>query len=165
MLEKSILSCVKGEFLSVTTLVSADKVSEDLAKRGFPNGNPMVGRITKEVSYGSVRICDYEKLADVIAEREQGKEAKKPWYDWEEDKFPYIAKGRKSGLRYFVVKPTKKTTYNTKWFLDGVEVSLDTIKPYFKASTFNRGEDEPRMFTLQLEFITYLKQKDIIFKR
>lgn len=164
MLEKSILMCQKGKFLSVTTLVSADKVSEGLAKQGFRNGNPMFGRITKEVVYNDVRICDYEKLADVIAEREQGKEAREPWYDWEEDKFPYIAKGKKNGLRYFVVKPTKNSTYKTTWFLDGVEVSLETIKPYFKPSYFKR-DDEPRMFTLQLEFITHLKQKDIIFKR
>ena len=164
MLEKSILKCVRGQMLSATTLVSADKVNEDLAKRGFPNGNPMFGRITKEVAYSGVRICDYEKLSDVVAEREQGIEAKKPWYDWEQDKFPYIARGRKNGKRYFVVKPTKNTAYDVKWFLDGVEVSLDTIKPYFKASAFAKNE-EPRVLTLQLEFITYLKQKDIIFKR
>lgn len=165
MLENSILKCAKGQFLTVTALTAAEKIDENLAKRGFKGGNPMVGRITKQTTYKKVRICDYENLRDVIKEREIGKEARESWYDWEFNKFPYICKGKKNGKRYFVVKPLNGTTqYETKWFLDGVEVKLDEIKPYFKSSYFNKDE-EPRMFTLQLEFITYIKQGNILYKK
>lgn len=164
-LETTILSCKKGVFLSVTTLVSADKINQELAKRGFKGGNPMLDRITKSTEYVGVRICDYERLSDVIAERLSGKEAKEPWYEWEENSFPYICKAKKSEKRYFVIKPTENTTYNTKWYLDGKEISLEEIKPYFKPSYFAKKEDAPRMFTLQLEFITSIKQGNLLYQK
>lgn len=156
-LEKLICSLNKGEFLSVAVEHNTEKVNEDLYKKVNGMPNPMIGRVTRCVEYQGVRFCDYERMADVVAERADGKEPKKPWYEWVV--FPFIADGKKNGKRYMVVKPTPNTTYKETFFVDGVEVEYAEIAQYFKAKTpYNR------VITLQLDFIKRIKQGDILYK-
>lgn len=152
-LVKTICSLAKGQFVNVVTIYPSDKMDGELYKKinGMPN--PLIGRITKRTEYIGVRICDYESLADVVAEREDGKEAKEPWYNW--ITFPFIAEGKKNGKRYMVVKPTRNTNYKVSYFVDGVETDYSNISQYFKAKS---RSEEVRMLTLQLDYISSVKQ-------
>lgn len=160
-LESLVCSLAKGQFVNVVTTYPTDKMDSELYKKigGMPN--PMFGRITKRTEYQGVRVCDYESLADVVAERAEGKEAKEPWYKW--ISFPFIAEGKKNGNRYMVVKPTINTAYKVKYFVDGTEVEYAEIAQYFKAKS--RSEESPRMLTLQLDFIDSVKQGSIVYNK
>lgn len=159
-LESLICTLAKGQFVSVETIYPSEKMDGELYKKVGGMPNPMFGRITKRTEYQGVRVCDYESLADVIAEREQGKAAREPWYNW--ISFPFIAEGKKNGNRYMVVKPTSNTAYKVTYFVDGIEVEYADIAQYFKAKS--RGE-EPRMLTLQLDYITSIKQGTISYTK
>lgn len=159
-LESLICSLVKGQFVNVVTTYPSEKMDGELYKKISGMPNPMFGRITKRTEYQGVRICDYESLADVIAEREQGKVAKEPWYNWVS--FPFIAEGKKNGNRYMVVKPTSNTAYKVTYLVDGAEVQYSEIAHYFKAKS---RSEEPRMLTLQLDYISSIKQGTISYTK
>ena len=154
-MKKQILSLAKGQFISVETKVSAEKINESMYKKVEGRPNPYFGRITKEVKHSGIRVCDYENMAAVIAEREEGKEARAPWYEWEA--FPYLAKGKKNGNEYFVVKTTENYRANVQYYLDGEEVEYSEIAHLFKASS--KSEELPRVLTLDLRFIQAINGK------
>lgn len=159
-LESLICSLVKGQFVNVVTTYPSEKMDGELYKKISGMPNPMFGRITKRTEYQGVRVCDYENLSDVIAEREQGKVAREPWYNW--ISFPFIAEGKKNGNRYMVVKPTSNTAYKVTYFVDGIEVEYTDIAQYFKAKS---RSEEPRMLTLQLDYISSIKQGSISYTK
>lgn len=156
-MKKQILALPKGQMVSVETLVSSDKINEDMYKKVDGRPNPYFGRITKSVVHSSIRVCDYENMAAVIAEREQGKEAKKPWYDWTH--FPYIGVGRKSGLEYFILKTSANYKAKTQYYLDGVAVEYAEIAHLFKAKS--KSDEMPRVITLQLDFIKKINKEEV----
>ena len=160
VMRNEILKLQKGQFVAVTTMYPTSKVDEDLYKKigGMPN--PFMGRITKRTEHSGIHVCEYENMAQVIAEREQGKEPKAPWYEWLE--FPYIVRGKKNGNDYFIVKTTQNYHAKVTYYLDGVEVDYSEIAHAFKAKS--RGE-LPRVLTFQLEYIERIKQKDITYTK
>lgn len=156
-MKKQILALPKGQFISVATIVSSAKVDEKMYKKIEGRPNSYFGRITKSVKHSGIRVCDYENMAAVIAEREGGKEAKAPWYEWLT--FPYIAKGKKNGNEYFVVKTTENYKATTQYYVDGVAVEYAEIAHLFKASS--KSEELPSVLTLQLDFIEKINNEEV----
>ncbi|MBR6517662.1 MAG: hypothetical protein IKT40_12595 [Bacilli bacterium] len=159
-MRNSILKLQRGQFISVVTNYPTTKVDDDLYKKIDKMPNPMFGRITKRTEFSGVRVCEYENMAQVIAEREQGKEAREPWYDWVN--FPYIAVGKKNLNEYLVVKTTPTMQTKVTYFVDGIETDYSLIEKYFKAKS--KGE-MPRVLTLQLDYIESFKQGEIVYKK
>lgn len=151
--EQIVEKCVKGQFLTIVAETSISDMDGKQLKK-----SPYLGQLRKETTYTAVRFCDYENLASTKEKREQGIEAQKPtWWEWV--KFPYIARHKTKGTLYVVVKPT--TEYpSSKYFLNGVEVSSELVKPNLK-----KVSGESTVYMLKLESITYLQQGNILYKR
>ena len=159
-MKNSVLKLQRGQWLSVATMYPTEKMDSELLKKVGGQPNPFFGRITKRTEYSGLRVCEYENMAQVIAEREQGKEAREPWYEW--INFPYIARGKKNGNEYLVVKTTPTFQAKVTYYLDGVEVEFSEIAHAFKAKS--RGE-VTRVLTLQLDYIEKFKQGGITYEK
>lgn len=159
-MEKTILKLQKGQLVSVVTMCPTEKVDKELYKKLNGAPNPFMGRISKRTEFCNIRICDYENLSQVQEERAEGKEPREPWYKW--INFPYIAEGKKNGNRYLVVKPMPNLSCKATYYLDGVEVNYRDISHAFKAKS---REDVSRVLTLQLDYITRIKQGEITYTK
>ena len=159
-MEKTILKLQKGQLLSVVTMYPTSKVDGDLYKKVDGMPNPFFGRISKRTEFSNIRVCDYENLAQVQAERAEGKEPREPWYKWVN--FPYIAEGKKNGNKYLVVKPMANLSCKVTYYLDGAEVDYRDIAHAFKAKS---REEVSRVLTLQLDYITRIKQGEITYTK
>lgn len=159
-MENNIKNIVCGKFLSATVFYPSTKIDADLYKKVDKQPNPMVGRITKRISYSGIRLCDYENMQEVREEREEGKEARPAWYKWLH--FPYIAEGKKNNKKYMIVKTTPNLDIKVEYYLDGVEVDYKDIAQYFKSKG---SSDLTRVIALQLDFLEEFRQGSLHYKR
>lgn len=153
--EQIIKSLRKGQFFSVSTFTGCEEMNKKLKKRD----NPFLGRVSRETTYDGVRFVDYENMASVKEKREQGIEAKEPWYEWVD--FPYIAVGKKNRKQYAIVKPTTNVRITSRYFVDGVEISKESLLPYILKSG---STEEASVLSLELSQIKYICQGNIIYK-
>ena len=157
-MEKTIVKLQKGEVFSVVVNYPTEKVDGDLYKKVDGAPNPLFGRVTRRTKYSNIRLCDYEQMSVVKAEREQGKEKRSPWYKWLN--FPYIAEGKANGNKYMIVKPLPNLATKDTYYLDGVEVEFSEIERYFKAQS-----KYERVLAFQLDYIEMFKQGSISYER
>lgn len=154
-LENLIEKLSLGAFMTVVTVYNTDEMDSKQLKK-----SPYLGRVTKETTYTSVRLCEYENMASTIEKREQGIEASKPtWWEWV--KYPYIARHKSNGTKYLVVKSIENVCPHSKFFLDNVEVPKDDLREYLKKGNNSNSE----VYMLKLDSIKHLEQGKILYEK
>ena len=124
-----IKSIVKGRFISVERSISTKGVDEKLYLK-----SSLRGHITNTQVYSGIRVCNYEELAEVKAERAEGKERQRPtWWHWVV--YPYIVEHNTKGTQYLMVKTCKKTRCKSEYFVDGMKTLKSSLGEHFKASS------------------------------
>ena len=119
-----------GRTISVIRCCPTDRVDEKLYKT-----SSLRGHISNTQTYSSIRVCNYEHLAVVKAERVNGKEKERPqWWHWQEGQYPYFAKHNTKDTEYLVVKVQKNTHIKSEYFVDGNKTLKRSIQEHFKAT-------------------------------
>ena len=117
---KKLASCQKGSFQTVTIQKKPE------LQNGFNTLD-----IVKEMTFQARTGISYNGMAQTKKARSNGDSPptpnKLPWGKWYIEDYVIEHKGE-----FFFRIFGRKKTFNTKWFLNGIEVSKTALKPYLK---------------------------------